>query len=265
MIDREKAKNTFLEYVSEFDLEDVKAALKVEHTMRVTDLCCLIAKSEGLEGEDADLAYLAGLLHDIGRFEQLKRYHTFIDAVSVNHAKLSADLLFRDGLIRRFYGEKGYKEFDEILEKAVRLHNVYILPRGLNERELTICKILRDADKIDIIRVNIETPMTQIYDLPMEEFLSSEISEPVYEDLIAHRNVNRANSRTGIDYILGHTAFVYGLEYPVSYRIIEEQGYLEKMLSFKSENPITQAKLVIIRDEIRRFVAEKSGESGAAD
>ena len=258
MIDREKAKREFLAYASEFDLDDVKAALKVEHTLKVTDLCCRIAASEDLAGEDADLAFLAGLLHDIGRFEQLKVYHTFIDAASVDHAQLSADLLFKKGLIRRFYDEGLQKTFDPLLEKAVRLHNVYILPENLTRRELTLCKILRDADKIDIIRANIETPVTQIYDLPMESFLASEISEPVYEDLMAHRNVNRANSRTGIDHILGHVAFVYGLAYPVSFRIMQEQGYLERMLSFESKNPRTQTRLAIIREEVLRFVEERA-------
>ena len=33
---------------------------------------------------DVDLAWLIGLLHDVGRFEQLKRYGTFIDSQSID-------------------------------------------------------------------------------------------------------------------------------------------------------------------------------------
>ena len=49
---------------------------------------------------DPEKAYIVGLLHDIGRFEQVRIYNTFRDAESVNHAQFSADLLFRDGMIR---------------------------------------------------------------------------------------------------------------------------------------------------------------------
>ena len=116
------------------------------------------------------------------------------------------------------------------------------------------CQILRDADKIDILRVNRETPMTQIYNLPEEEFLTSDISDPVYEDMLAHRDVNRANSRTGIDFLMGHIAFVYGLVYPVSFRIVEEQGYLEQMLAFESRNKRTRERMDRIRKEVREYI-----------
>ena len=52
------------------------------------------------------------MLHDIGRFEQIRRFGTFNDAQSVDHAEFGADLLFKEGLIRKF--AEGYYEECEL-------------------------------------------------------------------------------------------------------------------------------------------------------
>ena len=275
------AQQIFLDYASGYDLNDVKIRLKADHTLRVADLCRKIAASIRLSAEDTDLACLAGILHDVGRFEQVRIYHTFRDAVSVNHAQFSADLLFKEGLINDY--REALKATDpdrnadpvvnagreeilsaedlQIIEKAIRLHNAYRLPEDLTQRERMFCDILRDADKIDILRVNRETPMTEIYDLPEDEFLDSQISDAVYEDMLAHRNVDRANSRTGVDFLMGHIAFVFGLVYPVSFRLVKEQGYLDQMLAFESRNAETRKRMERIRAEVESFLIEKGKTS----
>ena len=219
-----------MDYASRYDMSDPKIRLKADHTGRVAAISERIAVSLGLDEEETGLAYLIGVLHDIGRFEQVRIYGTFRDALSVNHAALSADLLFESGMIRDYgVDENAYP----LIEKAVRLHNVYRLPDSLTKRERMFCQILRDADKIDILRVNRETPMTQIYNLPEEAFLTSEISDAVFQDLMAHRDVNRKNSKTGIDFMMGHIAFVFGVVYPESLKIIKEQGYRYRSTSFR--------------------------------
>lgn len=254
MIDREKARQTFLSYADHYDMADAKIHLKVDHTFRVAVLCERIAESLSFEKEDADAAWLIGLLHDIGRFEQVRIYNTFRDALSVDHAQFSADLLFRDGMVREYVEETQY---DRLIEKAIRCHNAYRLPESLTEQEKVFCQILRDADKIDILRVNRETPMTEIYNLPEDAFLTSEISDPVFEDIFAHRDVNRSNSKTGIDFLIGHIAFVYGLVYPASFRLVKEQGYLDQMLAFESRNEKTRKRMDRIREEVQAYLDQR--------
>ena len=251
MTEKKKAEEIFLNYASRYDLADPKIRLKADHTLRVAALCERIAKSLGVSEEDACLCYMTGILHDIGRFEQVRVYHTFRDALSVNHARLSADLLFKEDMIREYPVDPADYPLTEL---AVRLHNVYRLPDTLTERERTFCQILRDADKTDILRVNRETPMEEIYDLPIEAFLTSEISDKVFEVLMACRDVDRANSRTGIDFLLGHIGFVFGLVYPESFRIVKEQGYLDQMLSFESRNEATKERMALVRENIRRYL-----------
>ena len=83
-MDREKIKQTFASYTEKYDPDDPKIKLKINHTYRVADLSERIAAT--VPGSDADLTWLAGMLHDIGRFEQVRRYGTFLDGKSVDHA-----------------------------------------------------------------------------------------------------------------------------------------------------------------------------------
>ena len=99
-IDRKRASDAFREYTSHYNVQDDKVRLKIEHTWRVAQLCERIAQALEMTEEEQDLAWLAGLLHDVGRFEQLKRYGTFIDAQSIDHAKYGAEILFSSDRIR---------------------------------------------------------------------------------------------------------------------------------------------------------------------
>ncbi len=97
-IDRAEIKRIFVEYAASYNVQDDKIRLKIEHTYRVASHCEHIAKSlvqsAGLTRQDIDMAWFIGMFHDIGRFEQVRRYGTFYDAESIDHAALSADITF---------------------------------------------------------------------------------------------------------------------------------------------------------------------------
>lgn len=94
VINRKAVLNAFAGYMHYYDPSDGKIKLKIDHTYRVAALCEKIADSVGLTGEDKDVAWLLGMLHDIGRFEQIRCFGTFNDGMSVDHAELGADILF---------------------------------------------------------------------------------------------------------------------------------------------------------------------------
>ena len=260
VIHRTEVEKSFRDYTSAYNLDDAKVILKVDHTFRVAALSDVITDSLGMTGYDKDLAWLLGMLHDIGRFEQVRRYHTFRDALSINHAELSADILFRDGLIKNFInvGTDGTSSADYLLiEKVIRLHNVFQLPDDLTEREKRFATILRDADKLDIVRVNVETPRSEIYNVQEDIFLESEITDEVYEAILQRRNLLRNMMKTPADLMLGHVSFVFGLVYPVSVRLMKEQGYLETVLQFPSRNKRTRQRFAEIRKVVHEYMEER--------
>ena len=65
----------------------------------------------------------SGMLHDVGMFEQVKRYNTFIDMLSVDHAEFGADLLFGEERLINCYLDDSSK--DEELETVIRQHNKF--------------------------------------------------------------------------------------------------------------------------------------------
>lgn len=250
-IDRVKVKKIFGDYVENYDSSDEKIKLKIAHTYRVSDLCEKIAISLGLDSNDVDIAYLTGVLHDIGRFEQVKRYGTFNDFNSINHAKLSASILFDEEKIRDFIEDTSE---DELIKKVVEYHNAYKLPDDFNDREKMFCNILRDADKIDILKVNVLVPSEEVYNVTTEELYNSEVTEEVMANFREHDTILRPLKKSAVDNIVGHISLLFGLVYNESFTIVIEQGYLNKMLKFESKNPKTNKQFNEIREIIKNYM-----------
>ena len=328
VINRKNVINAFAEYVRNYDPSDEKIKLKIDHTYRVAGLCQRIAESLGLSEPDVDIAWLLGMLHDIGRFEQIRRFGTFNDAQSVDHAEFGADLLFKEGLIRKFaegyyeecelarsgdeeagqaysrqkgcqegklnsrqgncllaqsdnqsdycQEERKIKEFlvnndattvDDkqiiknnehhnkdtgLLEMAIRQHNKYRVKEDLTERQRMFCDILRDADKVDIFKVNADIPMEIIYDVTTEELKNGIITKEVLESFYKKETVLKSVRRSAVDHIVGHISLLFELVYKESYRQAKEQGYVYKLLDFKSDVPEVNAEF----DDMRKYVDE---------
>ena len=136
----------FNEYTKDYDMKHAKTLLKYKHSFNVAKYMEELARNLYLDEEDVYLAKTIGLLHDIGRFEQLKLYNSFDDSL-YDHATFACDYLFKDNHIRDFI--KSDKN-DNIIKAAIYNHNRYEINGGLNERELFFSKMIRDMDKLDI-------------------------------------------------------------------------------------------------------------------
>ena len=250
-IDREKALAAFREYTAHYNAEDSKVKLKIDHTYRVAGLCQRIATDIGLKQEDIDLAWLCGLLHDVGRFEQLKNYGTFNDAESIDHAMYGASILFDKGRIRDYIESE---EADSFLRNVISCHSAYRIPAEYDERTVLFANILRDADKIDILKVNVEVPLEEIYNVSTQELKNADVTPEVLDSFLGERTVLRSLKKTSVDNVVGHVSLVYELVFPISLRIVAEQGYLEKLLSFASCNPRTQAVFARMREKMDDYM-----------
>lgn len=256
-MNRERIIQTFEEYVSHYDLKDPNIYLKYIHTGKVAQNCECIARSLGLPEKDCNLAWEIGMLHDIGRFEQLRRFHTFNDSVSIDHAQFGADLLFKEGLMNKFDKEE---QNYELIEKAVRYHSLYRIPEGISEREKMFCQIIRDADKVDIYRANYETGVHVVYQVTEKELYNSNITTQVYNVFCEERAIPRDIKRTVADNLVGHVALSFELVYPKSRKLAREQGFLWKLLETPFENPETIEIMDKISEKIRAWY-EKNVES----
>jgi len=136
-------------------LDDARIGLKRGHCLLVMDEARAQAMELGLSPRLTDLAAIAGLVHDTGRFPQYQRYRTFRDADSANHALLGTAALARHG------GLDGLTDRDRRLVRgSIAVHNRRTIPKALvsggDQEALTLVRIVRDADKLDIARVMLE-------------------------------------------------------------------------------------------------------------
>ena len=253
-IDRIKAKRVFNDYVENYDSSKEKIKLKIDHTYRVSELCEEIASSLGMTNEEINIAWLTGLLHDIGRFEQVKKYGTFNDSISVDHAKLGVENLFNQGKIRDFIEDTSE---DELIKNVIDCHNAYKIPETFSKRTTVFSNILRDADKIDIFKVNIIVPIEEIYNVTREEIHNSVVTQEVLDNLKRKDTVLRKLKKSAVDNIVGHISLIFGLVYDESIKITVEQGYLEKLMEFKSKNQITNKQFEEIRSFVHAYIKER--------
>lgn len=228
MIDLEKASIAFKEYVKTYDMNNEKIALKVKHTFRTVEVAKKIAEDLKLNEEHILLAELIGLLHDIGRFEQLRIYDTFTDRDSIDHANFAVKILFEDRLIRNFIQDTKY---DEIIYKAIKNHNKFKIEDGLSEEELLQARIIRDADKTDIFAVfveDIEQENDVLYNY--EEVSKQELSPKIMKDFEEYKQSNRDNYTRPIDNYINIIAFIFDYNFLTGLKIIKENKYIERTM-----------------------------------
>ena len=72
-------KQQFEKYLDGYDSNNDKVRLKIIHTYGVVHAMEEICHRMQLSEEDTKLARIIALLHDIGRFEQLKRFDSIAD------------------------------------------------------------------------------------------------------------------------------------------------------------------------------------------
>lgn len=236
----------FKSYVANFDAVDEGISLKFTHSLRVSAWCERLAKALHLSQDDVDLAWTIGVLHDIGRFEQLREYHTFIDYQSLDHAKYGARYLFQDGHIRDFWQDDRQ---DAVMEAAISQHNVYRLADDLSPRQRLFCQLIRDADKLDIFKVCADglRKGQNVWRVDDSDVENQPISEAVMKEARQKKLVPTRVKKTFMDFYVGTLCFYFDLAYDESRKLARAQGYFAELLRFHSQNPDSEAKLNEIR------------------
>ncbi len=231
MINIENANIEFNKYVSQFNPNEGRIKLKIDHIKRVAILSKKIAQNLNLGYEQIKLAELIGLFHDIGRFKQAELYNTFNDRISVNHAELSIQVLFDENLIDNFNVEEKYKK---IIKLAVLNHNKNKIDSTLNETEMLFAKIIRDADKLDIYYTICKYDFPSIFWYP--DFNSGPINHSIINDFIKHHYVNYSNIKSNSDQIPIFYAYIFDFYFDFSLIFLKEKKYLDKFTNRICDN-----------------------------
>ncbi len=213
---------------------DLNFELKKEHSLRVMEQARELASYHGFDPQSCFLTSLAGLFHDLGRFEQYWLYRTFNDKISVNHALLSTKILHREKVLKKLSTPD-----KRCVLLAVLYHNRKSLPRTLNPGISAVAGAVRDADKLDIYPVimfhisrDSKDSNTVTLDLEEGNGISPEILEQVRSGSLADYNRMRYKN----DFLLLMSSWIYDLNYAYSCRRVLEKGYLDDIFAMLPQN-----------------------------
>ena len=256
-IDQARATAAFKRYTDAYDAANPRIALKIEHTYHVAEACDTVAREQGWSPQDIDLAWLC---------EQLRRWDTFKDAESMSHAALGVEVLFGENpddapattSIRDFIETE---EHDELIRASITYHSDFRLPAQLDERTRCFCDIVRDGDKIDIMRTIADSTVDTILKVDEDTFLASRFSTPALTAFYERRCVARDERDEPADYLVGLICFMFELVYPASRALAREQGDIYRLLDAPFgitrpfTDPATQATWSRLKDELRSWLA----------
>ena len=249
----EKAIEEFIKYTENYNLDGPRIEGKQKHSIRVMEISKEIAQGLRLTLEEIDIATLIGLLHDIARFEQYTQYHTFKDAQSIDHGDLGVEILNKD--IRKYIETDKY---DETIKLAVKNHNKYKIQEGLTQKQELFAKIIRDADKIDILYESAE----MFWNGRECEIEEATISEEVFEQISKNTQVKVETRKTPIDDVVSVIAFIFDINFKVSFEILKKENYINRILDrYDIKNIETKRKVENIRDIANQYIERKIKES----
>lgn len=218
--------NKFIQYADSFmtgDAEhDKNIMLKREHSLLVMQECSGIAASEEFSPHDKFLAEVIGLFHDIGRFEQYRQHQTFLDHKSVNHGQLGASILETTDFLEDFTDTER-----SLIITAVLNHNSRQLPDELIDQHLLFSQIVRDGDKLDIMRVVLEYYSKLDHDdvvmLHLKE--SPNITPKVSQAILNRQNPFLSDFQTITDFKISQLAWVFDLNFPHSIKEFKRRKF----------------------------------------
>jgi len=136
-----------------------------------------------------------------------------------------------------------------IIKKAIKNHNKYKIEDTLNEEESMYAKLIRDADKLDIMY-----EMSELSYYTKEEIEKIELGTISDEVMTQFRNgqliLKRAKAEV-FDGILIYMGFVFDFNYKYSIEILKKENYINKLLAqFNFKNNETEKRL----EEIKKLI-----------
>ena len=233
--------NTYLEYGDMIQN-------KINHTLRVTDNAIFLSKKLNLPEDKIEIIKVIALLHDIGRFEQWKNYHTFYDVDSIDHGNYGYEVLKKDNYIDKYTNDN-----QDIILNVVKNHNKMELPNDLTEEEILFIKIIKDADMLDILY------MRSIYELKVK-IEDKPMSKEVWDKVLEHKLIGKNDLITLSDKLGITFGFVFNFNFKESYIILKERKYFDKIIDIYKDitnNDELKNQLEEMRKIINNYIEER--------
>ena len=235
----EHARAEFDRHVARFRGPDGSLPFALEAKFRHTGEVCeitekIVAGEARFSPRDTLVFRLCALFHDISRFEQYDKFKTFLDRHSFDHGDRSAALIGELGLAPELPAEDRACIVD-----AVRVHNKFAIPADFPAAHLAAAKMVRDADKLAILRLIIR-------------FFNGDISDPtirldledtpgwtpaILETALGGKCVVYTDMKNITDFKIGLFAWSCDLNYPASAALALDEDLFGRLRALLPGSP----------------------------
>jgi len=235
--------------------EDIRfpVQLKIDHIKRVVDEMEHLTEALALPSEDRLIARTVAWLHDTGRFPQVAKYKTMLDSQSENHATLGLRVLEEEKVISELPRPQ-----QNWITTAIVNHNRYSIEDNLDTHTLLHCKLIRDADKIDIWNVIIKTDIYGTDDecdliflgLPEADTCSLEIIKDIETEHMARLD----NMRTRNDFRLLVLSWIFDINFQPALETLVKRKYIDTYVKRLPDTSQIRRAIDIIEAYIKRTI-----------
>ncbi len=244
---QDKCEKMFDKYLESYDKSVKEIRFKYYHSYEVEKLMEKLANMLDLDSKEIEIAKVVGLLHDVGRFEQIRKYGKCSDVLTnTDHAHESVIYLFQSGHIRDFIDDSSY---DKVIEDAIENHNKYAVDKKVKGKNLFFSKMIRDMDKVDIYRV-----ISEEYKYTFDK---EEISSDVIKSFSDKKTVNNIDRKTETDGIIAQMALIFDINFKESFQILKETKYLDKYFEIITVKKDSKSYFDDLKEEIYNYLEEK--------
>jgi len=226
--------------------------LMKDHSLRVATLSAQIAANLELEEDRVLLSEMIGLLHDVGRFEQLQTDGSFDDQKSEDHGETALSLLNEQD----FYLALPEKQ-QKIITAVIRNHTKEAISLKDDEQNIQFSQILRDADKLDLWKICVENLQRNgtfkldsiSWNLPH----ISTVNRMILKNIRNNKPVRKKDVQSVNDFKLMVMSMVFDLNFRYSFQLLSEKQWIKKLYDSMSKRD----EVIDAYRELRLFIENK--------
>ena len=213
-------------FSSDTELIQQNFDLKRSHIQRVVTYTEQIAEATLPTPLLCQLAITAAWLHDIGRFEQLNTVQTYTDSTELDHGTLGVQILEANNWVQSLP-----ESYRHVLNYSIENHNKLSIPTTTDVVATEVCKVIRDADKLDIIDQTIQEfgsknrKKNHLFSLGLKD--SPAISPEVAKHLEQQKLISKSELQTVTDFKLMIMQFVLDFNFKKSFIILNNKQLMK--------------------------------------
>ena len=170
---------------------------------------------------------------------------------------MGVKVLFEDEKIKDFIPDT--REYDQTIKNAIEYHNKFKVPDELSEKDKMFCKIIRDADKLDILEIFVINGEDTILIGKNNGYeVTPNITKEFLDALFQGKQIDRKYQKYFLDWYLNTLTFLFDINYAKSFEIIKDKKYIDTTIDL-IEKIVPEDKEIFekIREYMNNYIKER--------